>query len=94
MTASTIHYDGDMWLVVQFLHRNYLSTWRNTEAILVEARPYVKPNILADMERILTMGCPEIFNQEDSAENKEIFLRQGNNHLVERHKDVTGKNYE
>ena len=56
MTASAIHYGGDTGLVARFLHREYLSTWRDTEAILAEARPYVKPNILTDMERILTMG--------------------------------------
>ena len=46
---------------------------------------------LDPMRRILDHGCPAEFNWEEPAENKEVFIRRGNNPSVKKNMDVVHK---
>ena len=74
----------DVGLVARYVRSKYLAKWRDTEAIIAAVQGLILDEDVAHMRRVLDVGCPAKFNWEESAENKEAFLRRGNNSSVEK----------
>ena len=90
-TACLIHYNMDPGLVARYVRGEYLAKWRDTEAIIAAVQGLISDEDVAHMRRILDVGCPAKFNWEEPAENKEAFIRRGNNPSVEKNKPVVNK---
>jgi hypothetical protein len=62
LTACAVHYDLDFGLVTHYLGSEYTAEWRDVNEIHSLSAPFVTPEELSQMERILTKGCPSYFN--------------------------------
>ena len=58
LTACAVHYDLDFGLVTHYLGGEYTAEWRDVNEIISTCKPIVSPEVLSQMERILTTGCP------------------------------------
>ena len=85
MNAMAVHYDLNFGLVMRAMGGETTASWRNVKEVLNSCRAHVSEQDLEDIERILTKGCPAEFNWEEPAENKEAFIRRGNNPTVTAH---------
>ncbi len=70
LTACAVHYDLDFGLVTRYLGGEYTAEWRDINKIISTCEPFVTPEVLGQMERILTTGCPSYLNWEEDAANK------------------------
>lgn len=91
LAACAVHYNLDFGLVTRFLGGEYTARWRDTEAILNLVRGLISDDDLGHMRRILTIGCPASFNWEESAINKEIFVRRAATSPILRRMDIVNK---
>ena len=78
LDAAFVHYNGDVGLVLRFLGGEYTAEWRDVDKVVSAARPYISAEDCEHIYRILTKGCPLQFHWEETAENKEAYIRQGN----------------
>ena len=74
LTACAVHYDLDFRLVTPYLVGEYTAEWRDVNDIISTCKPIVSPEVLSQMERILTTECPSYFNWEEDAANKHAFV--------------------
>ena len=74
LTAFAVHYDLDFGLVTRYLGGEYTAEWHNVTKIISNCKPFVAPEVLGQMEHILTTGCPSYFNWEEDATNKRAFV--------------------
>ena len=92
MDAALVHYDMDYGLVYRYLSGEWSGEWRNTEECVAAAEASgVDQEDCDAIRRILNEGCPAEFSWEESAENKESFIRQGNSPAVMQHKKQVTK---
>ena len=70
LRVCAVHYDLDFGLVTCYLGGEYTAEWRDVNEIISTCKPIVSPEVLSQMERILTTGCPLYFNWEEDAANK------------------------
>ena len=61
-------------MVTRYLGGKYTAEWRDVNEIISICKPFVAPEVLGQMERILTTGCPSYFNWEEDAGNKRAFV--------------------
>ena len=85
MNAAFVHYNGDVGLVLCFLAGEYTAEWRDADKVVRASHPCVSPEDCEHIHRILTKDCPLEFSWEESAENKEAYLCQGNCRSVTMH---------
>ena len=85
MMACAVYYDLDFGLVLRFLSGEYTASWRDVDAIMAAIDERVSPSDRDHIWRILTKGCPANLVWEEEAENKETFLRRGNNPSIKAH---------
>jgi hypothetical protein len=78
-------------LVTCYLGSKYIAEWRNAKEILSLSEPFVTPEVLSHMERILTTGCPSYFNWEEDAANKCTFVSCRNLPSVAQHDKLVAK---
>lgn len=64
LMATLLHYDMELPMLLRFLGGNFLGAHRDPAVILPRIRGIVDPQVCADLERILTMGCPNRLNTE------------------------------
>jgi hypothetical protein len=91
LTACAVHYDLDFGLVTRYLGGKYTAEWRDVNEILSLSEPFVTPEVLSQMERILTTGCPSYFNWEKDAANKRAFVSRRNLPSVAQHGKLVAK---
>ena len=68
LTACAVHYDLDFGLVTRYLSCEYTAEWRDVNEIISTCEPFVTPEVLGQMKRILTTGCPSYFNWEEDSQ--------------------------
>ena len=85
LTACAVHYDLDFGLVTRYLGGKYTAEWCDVNEIISTCKPTVPPEVLGQMERILTTGCPSYFNWEEDAANKRAFVSCRNLPSVAQH---------
>jgi hypothetical protein len=54
LTACAVHYNLDFGLVTCYLGGKYTAEWRDVKEIISTCKPIVSPEVLSQMERILT----------------------------------------
>ena len=93
MDACYVYYGGDFGLVLRYLGGEYSAEWRDVDAVVDAVRPHVSAKDLVHIKRILDAceASPFEFNWEESAENKETFIRRGNNPAVKANWPVVKK---
>ncbi len=91
LTACAVHYDLDFGLVTCYLGGEYTAEWRNVTKIISTCKPFVAPEVLGQMERILITGCPSYFNWEEDATNKRVFVSRRNLPSVAQHGELVAK---
>jgi hypothetical protein len=91
LTACAVHYNLDFGLVTSYLGGKFTAEWRDVKEILSLSEPFVTPNVLSQMERILTTGCPLYFNWEENAANKRTFVSRCNLPSVAQHDKLVAK---
>jgi hypothetical protein len=91
LTACAVHYDLDFGLVTHYLGGEYTAEWRDVKEILSLSEPFVTPEVLSQMERILTTGCPSYFNWEEDAANKRAFVSHCNLPSIAQHDELVVK---
>jgi hypothetical protein len=91
LTACAVHYDLDFGLVNRYLGGKYTAEWSDVNEIISTCEPIVSPEVLSQMERILTTGCPLYFNWEEDATNKRAFVSWRNLSSVAQHGDLVAK---
>ena len=69
----------------------YTAKWRDIDSIIGAVKGLVSPEDLKHMHRILDSGCPAKFIWEESADNKEVFIRRGNNPSVDKNPEIVNK---
>ena len=74
LTTCAVHYDLDFRLVTRYLGGEYTAEWRDVNKINYTCEPIVSPQVISQMEHILTTGCPLYFNWEEDAANKRTFV--------------------
>jgi hypothetical protein len=84
LAACAVRYDLDFGLCARYLGGEYTAKWRDVEATRGAVRGLVSEVDLDHMRCILGHGCPAKFNWEESAKNKEAFIRRGNNPSVKK----------
>ena len=91
LTACAVHYDLDFGLVTRYPGGEYTAEWRDVKKIISIFKPFVAPEVLGQMERILTTGCPSYFNWEEDATNKHAFVSRRNLPSVAQHGELAVK---
>ncbi len=74
LTAFAVHYNLDFRLVTRYIGGEYTAEWRDVNEIIYTCKPIVSPEVLSQMERVLTTGCPSYFNWDEDAANKRTFV--------------------
>ena len=91
LTAYAVHYDLNFGLATRYLGSEYTSEWGDVNEIISTCEPIVSPEVLSQMEHIITTGCPSYFNWEEDATNKRAFVSQRNLSSVAQHGDLVAK---
>jgi len=91
LTACAVYYDLDFGLVTCYLGGEYTAEWRAVNEIISTCKPIVSPEVLSQMECILTTGCPSYLNWEEDTANKHAFVSQRNLPSVAQHGDLVVK---
>ena len=69
MLACLFHYDLDVSLLMRYLGRNYTAAHRDVQHIVSKIAPHVDPDLIPHFIRVMTDGCPNVFNAESTREN-------------------------
>jgi len=91
LITCAVHYDLDFGLVTRCLGGEYTAEWRDVNEIISTCKPIVSPEVLSQMECILTTVCPSYFNWEEDTANKHAFVSQRNLPSVAQHGDLVVK---
>ena len=82
MAACAVHYDLDFGLVLRYLAGEYTVEWRNAEQVIAAVEPHVSKSDKEHIFRILTTNYPTKMVWEETSQNKETFIKRGNNPSV------------
>jgi hypothetical protein len=78
VTACFLHYNFDTPTVVGYIGGQHRAAHRDFPAILRELRrANVDANVLADLERVFTVGSPAVCNTEATERNFRAFMEYG-----------------
>ena len=77
--------------VIRFAGNNYTGAYRDVPEILLTVEPHVPKETYDDLERILTVGTPTIFNGELSHENYNEYQQYGNHPTVAKYNAKSAK---
>ena len=91
LAACAVHYNLDFGLVTRYLGGEYMALHRDPSAIINRVRGLISDDDLNHIHRVLTIGCPAHFNYEESAANKEAFLRRAYHASLASSKEVVDK---
>ncbi len=69
----------DISLVMRYLGGNYTAAHRNVDNIIQRILPYVDNNLLKHYCRVMTTGCPNVFNPTCSWKNFMTYWEHRNN---------------
>ena len=78
--ACLYHYGMDVSLLIRYLGNNYTGEHRNVEetaAVLLQHG--LDSDLVEHYRRVMTVGCPRVFNTEVTRENAMKYWRAGNN---------------
>ena len=64
MLACLFHYNLDVSLLMRYLGQNYTAAHRNVHHIVDKIAPHVEPYLIPHFIRVMTDGCPNVFNAE------------------------------
>ena len=68
-TACAIHYDFDLSSVIRFTGGNYTNAHLKAESILAQlAAAGCDPNLMNELKRVISEGCPSYFNATSTQE--------------------------
>ncbi len=81
----------DASLVIHYLGQNYTAAHRNVDKIIQRITPYVDANLLRHYCRVMTTGCPNVFNEACSQNNFMTYFKHGNNPLIAKKLEVVMK---
>ena len=88
MLACLCHYDLDVSLLMRFLGGNYVGAHRDVERTVLTLQQHNIPDeLIAHYRRVMTVGCPRIFNTTITRENALKYWRAGNNPSINKHLD-------
>ena len=82
MVTCIVHYGLDFRLVLQFLTEEYAAEWRDIEAVIAAVESHVSESDKDHIFWILTRGCPTKLVWEETAQNKQIFLKPGHSQSI------------
>jgi hypothetical protein len=83
VTACFLHYNFDTPTVVRFIGGQHTAAHRDISAILRELRRAdVDHDVLADLERVFTMGSPAYCNASATERNFRAFFEYGNHKTI------------
>ena len=91
MLACLFHYDLDVSLLMRYLGNNYTAAHRDVQQIVHTITPHVEPYLIPHFIRVMTVGCPAVFNAESSRENSLNYWRAGNNKSIAQNIDAVMK---
>ena len=72
-------------MVLRFLAGKYTAGWRDVDAIIKAVEPHISQGDREHILRILTNGCLAKLVWEETAQNKETFIKRGNNPSIKAH---------
>ena len=87
MVACAVYCDLGFGLVLRFLAGEYTVEWRDVNAIIQAVEPHVSKSDREHIFWILTDRCSAKLVWEETAQNKEIFIKCGNNLSINAHWD-------
>jgi hypothetical protein len=83
VTACFLHYNFDSPTVVRYIGGQHTVAHQDVLAILRELRrANVDADLLADLERVFTVGCPAVCNAEATERNFHAFMEYGNHKTI------------
>ena len=89
MMALAMHYNFDVPSMIRFLSGNYTRNHLDVPQIIDRLQSFgVPPDIVADVQRIYTLGSPSAFNVFDTAENIMKYRLYGNHSSITQHLDA------
>ena len=81
--ACAMFYNLDLASVIRYTGGNYTAAHQDVDAItsrLTSAN--CDAPLVAEIRRILNVGCPAYFNAESSQENFQLFMKHGNHTTI------------
>lgn len=82
--ACFLHYNMDFAALQRFHGGNHAGAHRDPDRIVPQIRDLVDPSVARDLDRILRVGCPALFNTEGTRQEFQEMFRYGN------HKSLSG----
>lgn len=82
LSALAVHFGLDFGLVVRCLGNEYTGAHRDIDKLRDKIGPYVRPDDMKQIVRMLSMGCPAEMDYELPREHKLRMLRRGNQKSV------------
>ena len=74
--ACALFYNLDLASVIRYTGGNYTAAHQDVDAITSQlTSAQCDPSLVAEIRRILTVGCPAYFNAESSNENFKLFFQ-------------------
>ena len=81
--ACALFYNLDLASVIRYTGGNYTAAHQDVDAITSQlTSAQCDPSLVAEIRRILTVGCPAYFNAESSNENFKLFFQHGNHSTI------------
>ena len=81
----------DASLVMRYLGGNYTAAHRNVDNIIWRIAPYVDAYLLQHYRRVMTTGCPNVFNATCLRDNFMTYWKHGNNPSIAKKLDAVMK---
>ena len=91
MMACLLHYDLSISLLVRYLGGEYIAAHRDIDKIVETIRPHVEDYLIPHFVRVMTCGCPNVFNAESTRENSTKYWREGNNPSINKNIEMVMK---
>ncbi len=89
--ACLLHYKMDTSLVMHYLGGNHTAAHRNIDNIIWRISPYVDAYLLRHYHRVMTTGCPNVFNMTCLQKNFMTYWKHGNNPSIDKKLDAVMK---
>ena len=88
--AALLHYDMDIPTLIRYLGGNYTGDYRDTDyTIKILKESNCDPQIISDLEKILTLGCPMKMVASTTRQNFLEFLNYGNHTSIKQNLEKT-----
>ena len=88
MLACLLHYNLDVLLLMRYLGGNYVGAHRDVDKTAETLQKHGVPeDLIRQYRRVMTVGCPRIFNTTITRENALKYWRAGNNPSISKKLD-------